>query len=192
MGYTNYWYQYRDFTDSEWMEIVDYFNTLMEKEEYRKLVDLGAVNKNDPFQQAKYEDNEIFVNGGEGGSCETFVLNKYERKPMYEGDKTYFNFCKTRGLPYDKIVWKMLKFIKLVALDPTSADFIISNDNGDEIVSISDTVTLNTNLSRENFDHAYKWTTDFAHKKHLRTQKSSYDIAKSKAINTKHLVKEKE
>ena len=33
MGYTNYWYQYRDFTDSEWVEIVDYFNTLMEKEE---------------------------------------------------------------------------------------------------------------------------------------------------------------
>ena len=31
MGYTNYWYQYRDFTDSEWVEIVDYFNTLMEK-----------------------------------------------------------------------------------------------------------------------------------------------------------------
>ena len=59
MGYTNYWYQYRDFTDSEWVEIVDYFNTLMEKEEYRKLVDLGAVNKNEPIQQAKYEDQEI-------------------------------------------------------------------------------------------------------------------------------------
>ena len=29
MGYTNYWYQYRDFTDGEWVEIVDYFNTLM-------------------------------------------------------------------------------------------------------------------------------------------------------------------
>ena len=179
MGYTNYWYQYRDFTDSEWVEIVDYFNTLMQKEEYRKLVDLGAVNKNDPFQQAKYEDNEIFVNGGEGGSCETFVLNKHEPKPRYERDKTYFNFCKTRGLPYDKVVWKMLKFIKLIVLDPTSADFIISNDNGDEIVSISDTVTLDTNLSRENFDHAYKWT-----------QKSYYDVAKSKAINTKHLRKE--
>ena len=27
-------------SDSEWVEIVDYFNTLMEKEEYRKLVDL--------------------------------------------------------------------------------------------------------------------------------------------------------
>ena len=179
MGYTNYWYQYRDFTDNEWMEIVDYFNTLMEKEEYRKLVDIGSK---DYFNN--YEDQEIYFDGGEGGSCETFVLNKHEPKPRYEGDKTYFNFCKTRGLPYDKVVWKMLKFIKLIVLDPTKADFVISNDNGDEIVSISDTVTLDTNLSRENFDHAYKWTT--------APQKSRYEIAKSRAINTKHLVEEKE
>jgi hypothetical protein len=179
MGYTNYWYQYRDFTDNEWMEIVDYFNTLMEKEEYRKLVDIGSK---DYFNN--YEDQEIYFDGGEGGSCETFVLNKHEPKPRYEGDKTYFNFCKTQGLPYDKVVWKLLKFIKLIVLDPTKADFVISNDNGDEIVSISDTVTLDTNLSRENFDHAYKWTT--------APQKSRYEIAKSRAINTKHLVEEKE
>ena len=49
MGYTNYWYQYRDFTDSEWVEIVDYFNTLMRKEHYRKLVDLGSIHKNEPI-----------------------------------------------------------------------------------------------------------------------------------------------
>ena len=142
MGYANYWYQYRDFTDGEWVEIVDYFNTLMQKEEYRKLVDLGAVNKNNPFERVEYEDNEIFFNGGEGGSCETFVLNKFEREPKYKGDKTYFNFCKTQELPYDKVVWKLLKFVKLVALDPTNADFIISNDNGEEIVSTSGTVNL--------------------------------------------------
>ena len=182
MGYTNYWYQYRDFTDSEWVEIVDYFNTLMQKEEYRKLVDLGAVNVKDPFQKTQYEDEEIYFHGCEGGTCESFVLNKHEPKPRYEGDKTYFNFCKTRGLPYDKVVWKLLKFIKLIVLDPTKADFIISNDNGDEIVSISDTVTLDTRLGRDNFDRAYEWTTT--------PQKSRYDVAKSKAINTKHLEKE--
>ena len=184
MGYTNYWYQYRDFTDSEWVEIVDYFNTLMKKEEYRKLVNLGAVNVKDPFQKTQYEDEEIYFDGGEGGSCETFVLNKHEPKPRYEGDKTYFNFCKTLELPYDKVVWKLLKFIKLIALDPTKADFIISNDNGDEIVSISDTVTLDTSLGShkwnlDSFDRAYEWT-----------QKSRYEVAKSKAINTKHLEKE--
>jgi hypothetical protein len=35
-----------------------------------------------------------------------------------------------------------LKFIKLIALDPTKADFIISNDNGYEIVSISGAINL--------------------------------------------------
>jgi len=179
MGYTNYWYQYRDFTDNEWMEIVDYFNTLMEKEEYRKLVDIGSK---DYFNN--YEDQEIYFDGGEGGSCETFVLNKHEPKPRYEGDKTYFNFCKTNRLPYDKVVWKMLKFVKLIVLDPTKADFIISNDNGDEIVSISDTVNLDRRLGRDNFDRAYEWTT--------APQKSRYEIAKSRAINTRHLVEEKE
>ena len=44
MGYTNYWYQYRDFTDSEWDEIVDYFKTLMKKEEYRKVVGWTSMN----------------------------------------------------------------------------------------------------------------------------------------------------
>ena len=48
----------------------------------------------------------------------------------------------------------MLKFIKLIVLDPTKADFIISNDNGDEIVSISDTVNLDRRLGRDNFDRA--------------------------------------
>ena len=147
------------------VEIVDYFNTLMQKEEYRKLVNLGAVNVKDPIQKTQYEDEEIYFHGGEGGSCESFVLNKREPKPRYEGDKTYFNFCKTQGLPYDKVVWKMLKFIKLIVLDPTKADFIISNDNGDEIVSL----------------HCPS---------RYEVAKSSYDIAKSKAINTKHLAKE--
>ena len=56
MGYTNYWYQYRDFTDVEWVEIVEYFNSLMEKEHYRKLVDLGAIHKNEPFECVDHEE----------------------------------------------------------------------------------------------------------------------------------------
>lgn len=148
MGYTNYWYQYRDFTNSEWDEIKTFYEDwffLEDDKLYPKIKDLS-------------EPNQIIFEGEEGGSCETFVLNKYEPKPRYEGDKTYFNFCKTRELPYDKVVWKLLKYIKFIALDPTKADFIISNDNGDEFVSISDTVTLDTSLGRDNFDRAYKWT----------------------------------
>ena len=148
MGYTNYWYQYRDFTNSEWDEIKTFYEDwffLEDDKLYPKIKDLS-------------EPNQIIFEGEEGGSCETFVLNKHEPKPRYEGDKTYFNFCKPLELPYDKVVWKLLKYIKFIALDPTKADFIISNDNGDEFVSISDTVTLDTSLGRDNFDRAYKWT----------------------------------
>ena len=148
MGYTNYWYQYRDFTDSEWDEIKTFYEDwffLEDDKLYPKIKDLS-------------EPNQIIFEGEEGGSCETFVLNKHEPTPRYEGDKTYFNFCKTLELPYDKVVWKLLKYIKFIALDPTKADFIISNENGDEFVSISDTVTLDTSLGRDNFDRAYKWT----------------------------------
>ena len=145
MGYTNYWYQYRDFTDSEWDEISDFAYTLADNSEKYKINVLEIKDR-------------IVINGDEGGSCETFILNRYEPEPRYEGDKTYFNFCKTLELPYDKVVWKFLKFIKFVVLDPNKADFIISNDNGDEFVSISDTVTLDTSLGRDNFDRAYKWT----------------------------------
>ena len=61
--------------------------------------------------------------------------------------KPILTSAKLIGLPYDKVVWKLLKFIKLIVLDPTKADFIISNDNGDEIVSISDKWTdLNPQL----------------------------------------------
>ena len=81
MGYTNYWYQYRDFTDSEWEQIVDGFNNWMENDTFRSLVDLGAVNIREPFQRAEYGDAEIYFDGGEGGTCETFVLHKHVPKP---------------------------------------------------------------------------------------------------------------
>ena len=148
MGYTNYWYQYRDFTDIEWVEIVDYFNTLMRIEHYRKLVDLGAVNGREPFERAEYGDAEIYFDGGEGGTCETFVLHKHVPKPRYERDKVHFNFCKTNELPYDIVVWKMLKYIKFFVLDPTKEDFTIANDHGVEILSVKSEEML-TPLKKE-------------------------------------------
>ena len=89
MGYTNYWYQYRDFTDGEWVEIVDYFNTLMQKEKYRKLVDLGAVNKNDPFQKVAKEIpliTKLIKDGytGRKGKGGFYRMNKQENKKILE------------------------------------------------------------------------------------------------------------
>ena len=124
MGYTNYWYQTRAFTDKEWYEIKTY---LLFRHNSFELDDLDKEIK-----ISILDDNIIQFNGkNDRLSCEDFTLYKNGREPVYEDDKVEFNFCKTRQLPYDEMVWKLLKFIKFVVLDPKDHTFEISNDNGD-------------------------------------------------------------
>ena len=124
MGYTNYWYQTRAFTDKEWYEIKTY---LLFRHNSFTLDDLDKEIK-----ISILDDNIIQFNGKNAKlSCEDFTLYKNIREPLYKDDKIEFNFCKTRQLPYDMMVWKLLKFIKFVVLDPKDQTFKISNDNGD-------------------------------------------------------------
>ena len=124
MGYTNYWYQTRAFTDKEWYEIKTY---LLFRHNSFELDDLDKEIK-----ISILDDNIIQFNGKNAKlSCEDFTLYKNIREPLYKDDKIEFNFCKTRQLPYDMMVWKLLKFIKFVVLDPKDQTFKISNDNGD-------------------------------------------------------------
>ena len=123
MGYTNYWYQTRAFTDKEWYEIKTY---LLFRHNSFELDDLDKEIK-----ISVLDDNIIQFNGkNDRLSCEDFTLYKNIREPFYKDDKVEFNFCKTRQLPYDMMVWKLLKFIKFVVLDPKDLSFQISNDNG--------------------------------------------------------------
>ena len=123
MGYTNYWYQTRAFTDKEWYEIKTY---LLFRHNSFELDDLDKEIK-----ISILDDNIIQFNGKNAKlSCEDFTLYKNVREPLYKDDKVEFNFCKTRQLPYDMMVWKLLKFINFVVLDPWNKQFKISNDNG--------------------------------------------------------------
>ena len=123
MGYTNYWYQTRAFTDAEWYEIKTY---LLFRHNSFTLDDLDKEIK-----ISILDDNIIQFNGKNAKlSCEDFTLYKNVREPLYKDDKVEFNFCKTRQLPYDEMVWKLLKFINFVVLDPWNKQFKISNDNG--------------------------------------------------------------
>lgn len=94
MGYTNYYYQERDFTDKEWD---------MVKEESKYVQELG-------YKVERYASNgkgvtTIVING----DCEPLVLSKYRRtKKNYEDDNLSFNFCKTRMAQYDLAVWYLL------------------------------------------------------------------------------------
>jgi hypothetical protein len=118
MGYTNYWYQKRAFTDEEWSEIKDYLSRIYER--HHNTISLSEIT-----------DEVLQFNGQGSQSCETFTLHKNIREPRYEDENVEFNFCKTRQHPYDEVVWKVLKFIKFVVLDPKDKSFSISNDNGD-------------------------------------------------------------
>mgnify|MGYP004454080141 FL=1 len=123
MGYTNYWYQTRAFTDKEWYEIKTY---LLFRHNSFELDDLDKEIK-----ISILDDNIIQFNGkNDRLSCEDFTLYKNIREPFYKDDKVEFNFCKTRQLPYDMMVWKLLRFIKFVVLSPRDDTFKISNDNG--------------------------------------------------------------
>ena len=123
MGYTNYWYQTRAFTDKEWYEIKTY---LLFRHNSFELDDLDKEIK-----ISILDDNIIQFNGKNAKlSCEDFTLYKNVREPLYKDDKVEFNFCKTRQLPYDMMVWKLLRFIKFVVLSPRDDTFKISNDNG--------------------------------------------------------------
>ena len=113
MGYSVYWQQKRSFNTSEWTKIVTHFNTKLNDES----VDID---------HALFFDGEIFFNGANGQTCETFCLS---RNPTSD-----FHFGKTQELPYDKVIWSLLKFVKEEIVGLNNPEFEISNDNGEEIV----------------------------------------------------------
>ena len=100
MGYTNYYYQERDFTKKEWNDVIreaSYveqlgFKVTFHRDRNTEKQELGEVN--------------IITLDGE---CETLVLRKYRRtEPEYEGDNLSFDFCKTRMFKYDIAVKHLL------------------------------------------------------------------------------------
>ena len=103
MGYTHYWRQLRDFTDTEWQELMR-LTKLITASRGRDII-LSEFNIN---------NEEIRFNGyGEEGH-ETFLITKKKRaKADYEEQEAYdrqgaFEFCKTAHKPYDKYVVAVL------------------------------------------------------------------------------------
>jgi hypothetical protein len=95
MGYTNYWTHTNDFTDKEWLKVL---------EEYSYITDIL-----EPYIiESTYidHDNVIIFNGLSKYDLdhETFVINKYKKD-------NELTFCKTAHKPYDIAVWHMLYFI---------------------------------------------------------------------------------
>jgi hypothetical protein len=108
MGYTHYWRQQRDFTDTEWQELT----------RLTKLItaDGRGVLARHPYDDhtLTIDDESICFNGIGDEGHETFLITKKKRvKEDYEEQHAYdkkgaFNFCKTAHKPYDKYVVAVL------------------------------------------------------------------------------------
>ena len=98
MGYTHYWRQQRDFTDTEWQELTRLAKLITADGADVIFRDEITVPPSDEFN---IDGEEIRFNGlGEDGH-ETFLITK--KKPEED-----FQFCKTARKPYDKYVVAVL------------------------------------------------------------------------------------
>ena len=149
MGYTHYWRQKRDVTNTEWEMILtgfkkvvktlprvcatkiagaDYVKSMIgsntaeggEAIEIQPEYDCGWTSF---FEHPSNKPEELYIafNGVGENSHETFVLSK----SLGEND---FNFCKTNGKPYDSVVTAMLVIMKGCAKDA----FEISSDRDEQ------------------------------------------------------------
>ena len=129
MGYTHYWRQLRDFTDTEWNELARLTRLITEGWPARNL-----TATLDPAE-FNIDNEEIRFNGiGEDGH-ETFILTKKKRAKMdYEEQEAYdrqgaFEFCKTAQKPYDKYVVAVL--CALYTMDNNNNKSIMSEITSD-------------------------------------------------------------
>ena len=126
MGYTHYWRQQRDFTDTEWQEL-----TRLAKLITADGQGILANAFSDKNSKPTIDNEEISFNGIGDDGHETFCITRKKRdlydyekqdsiQDAYMHDKSgggVFNFCKTAHKPYDKYVVAVLCAIYRVQLD---------------------------------------------------------------------------
>ena len=95
MGYTHYWRQQRDFTDTEWQELTRLAKLIIADNEGILSDGFGEGGK------PEVNGEHIWFNGLGEDSHETFCITK--KKPEED-----FQFCKTARKPYDKYVVAVL------------------------------------------------------------------------------------
>jgi hypothetical protein len=104
-GYTNYWEQSEDFTNSEWSKIVRLAKAAIKTAEKHGIVIRDGWGKGKP----KIDNKEIYLNGdGEKDlDHETFRITKKL--------KDDWGFTKTARKPYDAVVATILVGIQKIA-----------------------------------------------------------------------------
>ena len=114
MGYTHYWRQSRDFTETEWKHIQDFSKKLLKSDDAKKIL---TSDKKD-CDYLRINDHCVVFNGKKELAHETFALERYVPTDDKYHDKNrdgHFNFCKTAEKPYDLYVVAMLVFANHLA-----------------------------------------------------------------------------
>ena len=118
MGYTHYWRQLRDFTDTEWQELTRL--TKLITADGSSILANGISDKN---SRPTIDNEQICFNGIGNDGHETFRITKKKRaKADYEEQEAYdrqgaFELCKTAQKPYDRYVVAVLCAIYRVQRD---------------------------------------------------------------------------
>lgn len=116
MGYTHYWRQSRDFSETEWKHIQDFSKKLLKSDDAKKIL---TSDKKD-CDYLRINDHCVVFNGKKELAHETFALERYvptDDKYHVKDVNGYFNFCKTAEKPYDLYVVAMLVFANHLAPD---------------------------------------------------------------------------
>ena len=112
MGYTHYWQQARDFTDTEWAELTATAQRVI------KSCGVPLLFESDQIKPPQIDGERIRFNGVTRDGHETFVMTRKKRaRRDYEAESSdpddaenapRFEFCKTAAKPYDVAVVAIL------------------------------------------------------------------------------------
>lgn len=125
MGYTHYWRQVRDLTETEWDDLIAVTKDIMWRSGVELADPMGNVLGGEVISS-----KEIAFNGIAEDSHESFVLNRVMRelydyeKGMMQEDPGVFDFCKTARKPYDTVVTAVL----IAAVAITGDAYVVSSD----------------------------------------------------------------
>ena len=117
MGYSHYWNHRRKFSQPDWQRLLDHIRAVLITARNEGLTlsfdgdtPLSAHALTGPLDRSDITGPAFSLNGVGDDACESMILHKNRPLPSDRASKheRFFDFCKTRGDPYDTAVVAIL------------------------------------------------------------------------------------